>query len=101
MFKVSQDEYDYVVREAFREELSKLSYAPAMIEALLKLAAINPGPFKPAVSNPFRKAPLPAVIGGKSLLGGGGSTLIEHAHGGPQTRMFSMLRKAAPTATVR
>lgn len=35
---LSSADYDYVMREAFREELSKLSHSPEMIEALSKVA---------------------------------------------------------------
>ena len=36
--KLQSADYDYVVREAFKEELQKLAYSPEMIDALVKLA---------------------------------------------------------------
>lgn len=117
-------DYDYVVREAFKEELSKLAYAPSMVEVLWKLAEALKEGAAPILSpaavgkgnpvarmalssmNPFaKKAPsavagaVPGTLGGKSLLGGGIARSIEGQGG--SSRLFSALHSGNPAATVR
>lgn len=54
---LSSADYNYVLREAFREELAKLSHSPEAIEALSKLA-LQLGSMKEMITH------VPGMIGG-------------------------------------